>query len=259
MGDMPPMIGVSANVFHEDPDREAYNGRPLLYLEESMVDWLMRGGARPYMIPFALADRAEATDLDELVVGLDGLVLHGGADIAPETYGEAPKKEEWEGDAIRDEYEIELVEACLEHDRPVLGVCRGAQLVNVTFGGTLYQDIESEVGESGPHRDADAFADHVHDIAIDPKTELSSLYDGETCGRVVSVHHQAIRAIGDDLVVEARAVDDGVVEAIRFDDDDRYVAGVQWHPEFQDPDAEELLDPMVLLDDFLDAVKRRAG
>lgn len=256
MGDEAPMIGVSANVFHEDPDRDAYNGRPLLYLEASMADWLMRGGARPYMIPFSLEEREETVALEEIVAGLDGLVLHGGADIAPETYGEEPRRDDWEGDAVRDAYEIELVEACLEYDRPVLGICRGAQLLNVAFGGTLYQDIETEVEGSAPHRDREAFDGHEHEVSIEPDSVLSSMYGGATRGRIVSVHHQAIRDLADDLIVEARSVEDGLVEAVRHDGG-RYVAGVQWHPEFQQPDDDRLLDPMVLLHHFLKAVRRR--
>lgn len=252
-----PRIGISANVLHRDSDRSLYDGRPLLYLEQSMGTWLMRAGARPYLIPFAPEEADVETSLDAMMAGMDGLVLCGGADVAPESYGEEPLDEEWTGDRIRDEYEIALLEAAVARDRPVLGVCRGIQLLNVAFGGTLYQDIETQIDGAIPHRDRERYDDHTHAIAFEPGGRLGALYGGADGGEAISVHHQAIRDVADELTVDARSPEDGVIEAVRGERADRYLFGIQWHPEFQGADDAGLLDPMPILEDFLAAVGER--
>jgi putative glutamine amidotransferase len=252
------MIGVTANFFHAGELPEVYDGRPLLYLEQSMATWLMRGGARPYMIPAAPEGESVETAPDDLVAGLDGLVLHGGADVAPQTYGQEPLAEEWFGDPVRDAYELALVEAALARDVPILGICRGLQVLNVHFGGTLWQDIDRQVDGAGAHRDLEEYDGHVHPVEMTEGSRLSACYGGRREGRVVSVHHQAVRRLGDGLVVEARAPD-GIVEAMRLEagGEAGWVAALQWHPEFQEPDDDRLLDAQAPLADFLGAVERR--
>jgi putative glutamine amidotransferase len=252
-----PRIGISANILHRDPDRSVYDGRPLLYLEQSMGEWVMRAGARPYLVALPSEEASVETSLEEMMCGMDGLVLHGGADVAPESYGEEPLDEEWQGDAVRDRYEMELVEAALEHDRPILAVCRGLQLVNVALGGTLYQDIATQIDGAIEHRDRDQYDDHTHEVAFADGGWLRELYDGSDGGEVISVHHQAIRDVADGLHVEARCPEDGVIEAAWLGREDRYVAGIQWHPEFQEAGNRRLLDASALMEDFLDAVRSR--
>jgi putative glutamine amidotransferase len=252
-----PRIGISANILHHDPDRSVYDGRPLLYLEQSMGEWVMRAGARPYLVPLSSDDASVETSLEEMMRGMDGLVLHGGADVAPQSYGQEPVDEDWQGDAVRDRYEMALVEAAIEHDRPILAVCRGLQLVNVALGGTLYQDIATQVDRAVAHRDRDRYADHIHEVAFMEGGWLRELYGGSDGGKVISVHHQAIREVADGLGVEARCPDDGVIEAARLQREDRWVAGIQWHPEFQEPGNRRLLDASVLMADFLGAVRDR--
>ncbi len=249
-------IGISASVQHSDPDRALYNGRPLLYVEQSMSTWLLEAGVLAYVIPFAPEEVSVETSLEELVAGLDGVVLQGGVDVSPETYGEAEKAQQWPGDAVRDAYEIELVRACLALDRPLLGICRGHQILNVARGGTLFQDIPTQVDEPLEHVDRDIYEKNAHPVRLIEGTRLSEIYGGRTEGRVNSVHHQAIRELGDELVVEARAPD-GMIEAVRLDSPNRYAAGLQWHPEFQSSDDDELLDRFAPLEDFLQAVRDR--
>ena len=250
----PLHIGVSASVFHEDPDRRIYNGRPLLYIEQSMTTWLMEAGVRPYVIPFAPRDVAVDVGLRDLVEGLDGVVLQGGVDVAPESYGEPEMADQWPGDPVRDAYEIALVEACLDLDKPLLGICRGHQILNVACGGTLYQDIPSQVDDPLTHTDRSLYERNYHRIDIEPQSRLGEIYAGMACATVNSVHHQAIKELGEGLVVEARAVPDTVLEAVRLDDPDRWAMGIQWHPEFQHADEDELLDRFAVIDAFAKAV-----
>ncbi|MFW5966964.1 MAG: gamma-glutamyl-gamma-aminobutyrate hydrolase family protein [Persicimonas sp.] len=252
-----PRIGVSSSIMHADENRRVYDGRPLLYVEQSMTTWLMEGGVRPYVVPFAPEAVDTAVDLEELVAGLDGLVLQGGVDVAPETYGEAEMAETWPGDAVRDAYELELVDACLKLDRPLLAICRGHQILNVYCGGTLYQDIPTQVDGAIEHVDRDVYEDNDHRVRIVEGSRLSRVYGGATEGRVNSVHHQAIDELGEDLIVEATSHPDGLIEAIRLDSPERYAVGVQWHPEFQTDRHDHLLDRFALLEEFVEAVHRR--
>jgi putative glutamine amidotransferase len=250
-------IGVSASILHADRARKIYNGRPLLYLEQSMATWLMQAGVRPYVIPFAPEEMDMDVGLRDLVAGLDGVVLQGGVDVAPQSYGDDEMAEQWPGDPVRDAYEIELVHACLALDKPLLGICRGHQILNVALGGTLYQDIPSQVGDTLDHVDRSVYEKNYHLIDIEPGSRLARIYGGSSRRLVNSVHHQAIKGLGEGLVVEARAVPDGVIETVRIDDEERWAMGVQWHPEFQHADEDELLGRFEVVADFMAAVERR--
>lgn len=258
MSHFQPRIGISVSIFHRDHSRGVYNGRPLLYLEQSMVSWLMAAGVRPYVVPFAPAQAEVDVELHDLVAGLDGLVLQGGVDVAPQSYGEEPLEAEWSGDAVRDAYELALIEACLELDKPLLAICRGHQLLNVALGGTLYQDIGTQVPGALQHTDSELYNKNIHQVRLLPGTRLAALYDNVETGLVNSVHHQAVKDVGKGLVVEARSEADGVVEAIRLDTTERYAVGLQWHPEFQDADDHALLGRFAVLEEFLGEVAKRS-
>jgi putative glutamine amidotransferase len=240
-------IGISACFMHKDPTRAIFKGKTLLYNEESLVHWTMRLGAMAFMVPsvapegkLALAEYAEA---------LDGLVLHGGADVSPESYGETPLKEEWKGDRLRDLYEIELFHAFKNLGKPVLGVCRGSQLINVAMGGSLYQDISTQVEKTLNHRDWHIYDQNFHEIEFKPGSYLEKIF-GRGKFKANSIHHQALKNIGRDLVVEAVSTDDGVIEGIKYTGPS-YVCGIQWHPEFHDDRDKSLLSGDPLLKDFM--------
>ena len=119
----------------------------LHYLEQSVAHWVLSGHAMAVMIPAVTKDSIVTRsdlDLDDYAHTLDGLVLQGGNDVAPETYGETPLHPDWAGDRVRDRYEIELIDAFVRAGKPVFGICRGLQLLNVVFGGTLLQDIATQ-------------------------------------------------------------------------------------------------------------------
>lgn len=259
-------IGVSACIMHADPARTIFHGKPLYYVERSMLRWVGSQGALAYLVPDPMGDAALAADL---AADLDGLVLAGGVDVAPQSYGEEPTRPEWSGDAIRDAYELALIRAFVAVKKPVLGVCRGHQVLNVAFGGTLYQDIRTFVEGSLVHRDADVYDSLAHEIDLVPGSSLAALYPGIGRARVNTVHHQAVKDPGPRVVVEARSSTDGVIEALRVEGEP-YVRGIQWHPEFahamrspapgeQPPPDPSTLDNAPLLADFMAAARERRG
>jgi putative glutamine amidotransferase len=249
-------IGVSARLFHPQPDAKGIQSKTLQYLEQSVAHWVMSRDVLVFMVPTVdkdgLLHRSEVRLADYARV-LDGLVLQGGADVSPSTYGETPLAAQWAGDRLRDVYEIELAHEFIEAGKPVLGICRGAQLINVAFGGTLYQDIPTQLPESPVHV-TDAYEKHRHDIRFEPGSGLARLYRGVQKPTVTSIHHQAIKQLGRGLRVEAWSEPDGVVEAIRANGKG-YVFAVQWHPEFHHPGDAATLDSAPILEEFLQAAR----
>jgi putative glutamine amidotransferase len=234
-----------------------FRGKTLQYLEQSIAHWIMAHGALAFMLP-TLGFDAEVSrrkvSVHHCVDALDGLLLQGGADVSPASYGQQPLRPEWAGDAIRDRYEIELLDGFLSQGKPVLGICRGAQLINVAYGGTLLQDIATQQPQARAHVDAELYDEHRHDIVFEPDSRLAATYPGLTHGQVTSIHHQAVARLGGDLEVEARSLDDGMVEAIRARGS-TFVAGVQWHPEFHFKDP-ALLSGEPLMNAFLAAAQQ---
>lgn len=248
-------IGISACFLHPDPARAAFGKKTLHYLEQSMSHWVMAAGAMPVMIPPVTGDTARGdVSLADYAQWLDGLVMHGGADVWPGSYGETPARPEWRGDRIRDEYEIALVKSFVDAGKPVFGICRGLQLINVAFGGTLYQDISTQQPQALVHRDGDSYDHNFHQLEIVPKTRLGSLLASVDSYKINSIHHQGIKDLAPGFEVEARCPDDGMVEAIRHTGAS-YVAAVQWHPEFHKPSL-GTMDDTPLLMDFLEAASK---
>jgi putative glutamine amidotransferase len=247
-------IGISACFFHADPARAIFTGKTLQYVEQSIAHWVMSSGALAVMIPSPIGDtrRGDVT-LADYAAWLDGLVLEGGSDVWPGSYGETPLQERWSGDRIRDDYEKALAAAFIAERKPVFGVCRGLQLLNVAFGGTLLQDIATQRPESVSHREAALYDRHFHEVEFVAGSRLAQMYPGVARAKVNSVHHQAIKDLAPGLVVEAVSADDGLIEAVRRPGDS-YVAAVQWHPEFHRADL-GTLDDTPILNDFLSAAR----
>jgi putative glutamine amidotransferase len=172
-------------------------------------------------------DDAVAADPDELLDLLDGLLLAGGSDIHPGTYGGATHPETKPSLPERDRFEVALARAALDRDMPVLGVCRGMQLLNVALGGTLDQHI----ADVQTHRHTPgAFCDH--DVVLEPGSLAAAAAGSERLG-VKSHHHQGVAELGDGLRVTGRAVGDDLIEAIELPDRE-FALGVLWHPEEQE-------------------------
>ena len=246
-------IGVSSCFFHPNPTRPIFKNKTLLYFEESMARMMLHFGAIPLILPRQFAKISSGDILRQV----DGLLLQGGSDMSPTSYAEEPIKSEWKGDRERDQYEMELIQEAMHMNKPVFGVCRGLQVINVALGGSLYQDIKTQVEGASVHRDWEVYEELMHDILIEPKTHLDVLYQGEKKQKIISIHHQAIKDLGNRLVIEARSKEDNIIEAIRYVHNSIYVCGVQWHPEFQKYEDVSLMNRKPMFDDFLKAVKER--
>ena len=252
-------IGVSARLLYPDPSRTFLPTKSVQYLEQSVANWIMSGDVLAFMIPemsLATPHAPEALKAKHYVDALDGLLLQGGADMSPESYGETALNPLWAGDQVRDQYEIELFHEFVTQGKPVLGICRGHQVINVALGGKLYQDIATQCPETGSHRAETKYDMHFHEMRVLPNTWLSRLYPQLETTRVNTIHHQAIKELGEGLVPEAVSEPDGIIEAVRWEGHS-FVVGVQWHPEFMDPKDPSLIDGRPLLRAFLAACVQR--
>ena len=252
----PIRIGLSARIFHPEQGASGIRAKTLQVLEHSIAEWVMARGVIVLMVPSVLQDNAAMRSnirLRDYAEYLDGMILQGGADVSPLAYGEEPLRPEWSGDPVRDAYELELLHEFMEAGKPVLGICRGMQLINVAMGGSLYQDLPTQLPGKVAHLGGD-FDRNIHSVSFTEGGMFARWFGSSTGGSVVSIHHQGIQRFGRDLVVEATAEDE-VVEAIRWTGRS-FVCAVQWHPEFHKQPGIELLECMPLLEAFLSAARR---
>ena len=198
-------------------------------LSRSYVEAVQHAGALVVMLP---PDELLLEDPSEVLDRLDGLVLAGGADIDPASYGEQAHSETLDTVPERDRFEIALVRAAVERDMPVLGICRGMQLINVAYGGTLLQHLPERFGHHEHLRVAGTFDGADHDVDL-TEGSLAARAAGETHHATKSHHHQGIDRLGEGLQVSGSSSMDGLPEAIEMPDR-RFVLGVQWHPEADD-------------------------
>lgn len=188
------------------------------------IDAIRQAGGQAVLIPSG----DDASGCEGIMTVLDGLLLPGGADVSPLLYGEQPIKEVTFSRISDDRFEAALINAAIAQHKPILGICRGMQMLNVALGGTLYQDIHVQNAATLCHRqDPSIRAEGTHSVTLVEGTHLKSIINSTTT-LVNSYHHQAVKELGNGLRVSA-AADDGVVEA--FESADGMVMGVQWHPE----------------------------
>jgi putative glutamine amidotransferase len=216
-------------------DQQAY------LLPRSYIAAVQRAGGIALMLP---PDEALEREPDEVLDLVDGLILAGGADIDPASYGDQPHPETRHTVPERDGFELALARRALERDIPLLGVCRGMQLLNVVLGGDLIAHIPDRFGTQVIHRSPDV-KPVPHPVAICPESRLARVYGASAI--VQSVHHQAVGRLADGLRAVAWAAD-GVVEAIESERHD-FVVAVQWHPELDafadDGDRRSVFDELV--------------
>ena len=201
-------------------DQQAY------LLPRSYIRAIQAAGGIAVMLP---PDEALERDPDEVLDLLDGLVLAGGADIDPDQYGDKRHEETVATVPERDTFEIALARRALERDIPLLGICRGMQLMNVAAGGTLNQHVPESHGHTEHRRSPGSFDDADHDVRLEAGS-LAARAAGEQLHGTKSHHHQGIDRLGEGLKVTGWATIDDLPEAIEAPDR-RFALGVQWHPE----------------------------
>jgi putative glutamine amidotransferase len=195
-------------------------------LPRSYADAVTRAGAMALLLA---PDPALADDPDEVLDRIDGLMLAGGADVDPRAYGATPHPETVGSVPERDAFEIALVRRALERDLPLLGICRGMQVMNVARGGTLHQHLPELLGHEEHRRVLGSFEGADHDVRLTPDS-LAARAAGEELHATKSHHHQGVDRVGEGFVVTGWAVLDDLPEAIELPGN-AFALGVQWHPE----------------------------
>jgi putative glutamine amidotransferase len=219
-----PIIGITTyeKVVNRDPDIT------MVGIAADYKNAILRAGGIPILLPLGLPPAAVRT----LMAQIDGLVLPGGGDIEPARYNGRTQHKRVRGvDPQRDAMELVAVREAVAMDVPLLAICRGHQLLNVAMGGTLWQDIASQMGESVVHdyyRPGVARNLRPHTVDIRPNSHLATLL-GKTHSPVNSIHHQGIDKLGERLIATATAPD-GLIEATEIPDN-QFAVSVQWHPE----------------------------
>jgi putative glutamine amidotransferase len=235
-----PLIGITASsIDHRGP---AYG--EVYALTRKYAEGVLQAGGVPVIVPYNLDEDSLLSLFDRL----DGLLLSGGGDIDPAIYGEAPHPATAEIEADRDRVELALARWVVEKEKPFLAICRGIQVVNVALGGTLVQDIPSEVPDALEHSFERGIVErgyHAHPVKIAADSRLAQVMQTEIA-QTNSWHHQAIEQLAAQLKVTAHAPD-GVIEAVEVPER-RFAIGVQWHPEwmFEDqPEHRRLFEELV--------------
>jgi putative glutamine amidotransferase len=219
---MRPLIGVTTSELRPSGAgtlrRQGEPAHPEMALGMTYLQAIERAGAVPVVLPPCVSD------LEALISRLDGVCLSGGPDLDPEAYGSRERHAELgPTEPSLDAFELALARAALERGMPLLGICRGAQALNVACGGTLHQHLPG-------HRQSDPGCTTSHEVEVLPRTRLAGLI-GAGVHAVNSFHHQAVDRVPDGFAVTARAPDD-TVEAIERTGDGGWAVGVQWHQEY---------------------------
>jgi putative glutamine amidotransferase len=218
-----PVVGICTNL-----TRALWGvwDQPAALLPFNYIEAVQRAGGLALMIP---PDPSLERRPDTVLELLDGLMLAGGNDIDPSVYGAVRHPETTETVPERDRVEIALTRRAIERDIPVLGICRGMQLLNVSFGGTLLQHLPDEVGHGNHRLNQGSFDGSEHTVALE-EGSLAARAAGERLHSIKSHHHQGVGRLGDGLKITGRSTLDDLPEAIEAPGS-RFVLGVQWHPE----------------------------
>jgi len=219
-----PVIGISVNISPPDDDKRNFSkGVALNYLQDYYSRWVEAGGGAAVL----LAPTKPVESAGIIIEHLDGIIISGGVDVDPQLYGEANTHSKG-CDPDRDRFEIELVLEARRLGKAALGICRGIQIVNVAFGGTLVQDIPSQIPNPLHHHRIVEGEEMFHEMELVGDSFFTKVF-GVTHNRVNSSHHQSVKEPGEGLRIVAKA-GDGVVEAV-VSTQDQCIGGIQWHPE----------------------------
>jgi putative glutamine amidotransferase len=238
-----PVIGICAAL---ERARWSVWDQQAMLTPRSYVDAVQEAGGMAVMLT---PDERVAEEPAQALEMIDGLMLAGGADIDPSSYGESAQAETVDTVPERDRFEIALTRAAIERDIPVLGICRGMQLINVALGGTLIQHLPEHYGHHEHRRVLGSFDGADHDVEVSADT-LAMRVISEPRHATKSHHHQGVNVLGEGLRVSGTSAMDGLAEAIELPSSS-FVLGVQWHPEA------DAASPVVRA--LVEAARARAG
>jgi len=218
-----PVIGLCTAL---ETARWSVWDQPAVLLPANYIEAIQACGGVALLLP---PDPASTTNPHQLLDLVDGLLLAGGADIDPSFYGQEPEAGLEATVPERDEFEIALAKAAMERNQPILGICRGLQIINVARGGTLHQDIFNRVGHDGHRASIGSFDGADHDVAL-TEGSLAASAVGATRSTTKSHHHQSVDRVGEGLAMTGEFPNDGTCEAIELIGND-FALGIQWHAE----------------------------
>lgn len=228
-----PLIALTMDQSPATDIRPFSKGVNIYYLNDVYVRHLEKSKCLPLLLP-TLKD---LSFIPEIIARIDGLLLTGGNDVDPHAYGEEPLGGPWRMDTERTAMEIALIKEAKRQRKPVYGICRGCQMLNVALGGTLYQDIPQQLPNAIQHHSPNKPQWHYHEVSIFTNTLLGNILKTDRL-QVTSSHHQAIKDLAPGLRVSATAAD-GIIEAVEDPQLDFFL-GVQWHPEAMENDSSSL-------------------
>lgn len=213
-----PIIGITASYVKQNELSEG------IYVHQDYDRAIIRAGGIPLVLPVA-----NKMIIDEYLQICDGILFSGGEDIVPKFFGQSPSEALGTTYEERDEAEMYMLHQAMQHNKAIFGICRGIQLINVALGGTLIQDIPSELKTAVKHMQENPRPEASHDVRIDKGSLLFDILCEEQT-EVNSLHHQSIDELGEGLKVTAYSVEDDLIEAVEHETYKRLLA-VQWHPE----------------------------
>ena len=226
-----PIIGISTSVLVDEGD--GFPGYERIYVNKDYVYSVISAGAVPLMIPMDATEE----NLRQTLELVDGMIFSGGHDIAPIRYGEEPHQKLQEICPERDDFDFLLYRLAKEHSLPILGICRGFQLMNVSEGGKLYQDLSLKNTESLKHSQGHGPSIPTHTVKVESGSKFYKILGKEEI-RVNSFHHQAVKSTSENVAISGKALDN-VVEAIELKNYP-FGLGVQFHPEMLQAKEEDM-------------------
>lgn len=226
-----PIIGISTSVLVDEGG--GFPGYERIYVNKDYVSSVISAGAVPLMIPMDVTEE----NLRQTLELVDGMIFSGGHDIAPIRYGEEPHQKLQEICPERDDFDFLLYRLAKEHSLPILGICRGFQLMNVSEGGKLYQDLSLKNTESLKHSQGHGPSIPTHTVKVESGSKFYKILGKEEI-RVNSFHHQAVKSTSENVAISGKALDN-VVEAIELKNYP-FGLGVQFHPEMLQAKEEDM-------------------
>jgi len=243
---MTPLIGITMDYSPKTDIRPFSKGDDVFYQNTAYVRYLEKAECTPVLLPTLL----ELSKVAATIASLDGLILSGGDDVLPEFYSEKTMNSKWRIDGPRTYFEAKLITEALKQDKPIYGICRGCQMLNVALGGNMFQDISTQVPGAIEHFSHNKPEWEYHKIMIAQDSLLHSIANIDEI-RVSTSHHQAIKDVAPNLRVVATAAD-GIIEAVEMSEK-KFVVGVQWHPEVMIDDPVQL----IILRAFVNVCKQK--